>query len=292
MDKYDVAILDFNNIFFKTYIIPWKDEDEYTDAQRQQNLKNFLAYMQGLDNWLGEDTKFVMVSDFSIDPNFEKLSSKHYRRQIYPEYKANRKPKRPEVAEDMATVIDVLKTYRDDLHLISVPGYEADDLVGELLDMFKGKRICLVSNDGDWCVNLKQGEVDILKVGLKDLYGIPNSSCIITEEKFKLENEYSPNPGVLIYKCIRGDSGDNIPKGVLRMPEPLVLHCAQAYSSVDQMIQDSQNDDFIPEKWKEKIVEGASQLKLNEKLVGRMRLKEDIDILDYNYDCVGGSDGI
>ena len=44
---------------------------------------------------------------------------------------------------------------------------------------------------GDWCVNLKQGQVDILQASLKELGTIDAEDKILTEEKFIKEHYYS-----------------------------------------------------------------------------------------------------
>lgn len=288
VNEYPVIIVDFNNLFFRTFRIPYKEEEEYSSYQREDNINNYFKNIDLISETFeinGKPPKIIMVSDFQIDESKERLSSKYYRRQIYPEYKANRKTKRPEIVEDMKTLISMLKTYRDDLHLISVPGYEADDLVGAVINLFSDRRILLVSNDGDWAINLKQDKVDIYKGSVKLLSPMGDIE-IETEQSFIEEKGYSPNPGVLIYKSIRGDAGDNIPKGVLRLPEELVIHSASTYKTVDELIEKSLTDEIYPQKWKDKIQESAAKLRLNEKLVGRLDIKEDI--LNNTYSCMRG----
>lgn len=63
--------------------------------------------------------------------------NKKKRQEIYPEYKAKRKPAGPSIFEGMMLLKDVLKCTRG--ISIEVPGYEADDAIAAVTQQYAGK---------------------------------------------------------------------------------------------------------------------------------------------------------
>ncbi len=287
--NYDLIIVDFNNLYFRTATIPYNDFEEYTQMQREDNIHNCLKTLDALSETFSKEgfpAKMVVVSDVKIMEEQENISSRAKRQQISAEYKAHRKTKRPEIYEDLKVLIEQMKTYRDDLHLISVPQFEADDLVYPILELFPDKRAVLVSNDEDWCVNLVENKVDVYKGAIKNFSPYMPIE-ITTFQSYKQEKGFSPDTGLIIYKMIRGDTSDNIAKGVLRLPIKVVIELANCCSCTDDILQKAKdNADFIPPQWREKIIENEAQLRLNEALVRRIPL--DQDILANTYSCMRG----
>jgi 5'-3' exonuclease, N-terminal resolvase-like domain/T4 RNase H, C terminal len=84
-------------------------------------------------------------------------SHSYWRKQYFPQYKANRKKDRDESEIDWPVVFETLDAVRDELrkyfpyHVLSVPLAEADDIIGVLVKNFsKNEKIMIVSGDKDF----------------------------------------------------------------------------------------------------------------------------------------------
>ena len=74
---------------------------------------------------------------------------KNFREEMFPEYKANRKATPPELIEQFPRIYDVVEALN--LPALTVPGVEADDVIGTLAVQAEkaGMDVVLVSGDKD-----------------------------------------------------------------------------------------------------------------------------------------------
>ena len=139
--------------------------------------------------------------------------SSRYRKEIYPEYKQNRKDKfeqqtDAEKAQFELFFEDFTKTLEHieqttDYPVIRFPGVEADDIAAYIVTQKKTlpfDQIWLISSDKDW-----------------DLLVQPNVSrfSYVTRKETTWENwrehyDFDPEDYISI-KCLTGDTGDNVP---------------------------------------------------------------------------------
>jgi len=135
-----------------------------------------------------------------------------YRKSIYPEYKANRKDRYAEQTEEekkefeqfMGEFSNTLTQLKKKGHLtIQQKGLEADDLAAWIV----GKRkdfgiddIWLISSDKDWDL-LISDEVSRFSTVTRKETTVHN-----WDEHYTFDPEY-----FLTFKCLAGDTGDNIP---------------------------------------------------------------------------------
>lgn len=128
-----------------------------------------------------------------------------YRHEAYKNYKAQRK----ELDSDLATQInrsrDIFKAF--DIPIYDKPGFEADDMLGTIVEEMKDRRdieVVIASGDMD-TMQLIEGKkvlVYTLKKGIKD--------TIIYDEK-AVKERFGFGPKLLPdYKGLRGDPSDNI----------------------------------------------------------------------------------
>jgi Kyanoviridae ribonuclease H len=122
----------------------------------------------------------------------------NWRKQVFPYYKARRERDRAKSPIDWAEVRRVLGEVKQEFEknlpyrYLSVPGCEADDVIGVLATSRRDERVLIVSSDGDF--------VQLQRIGLRQWDPI---------HKRWLE---SPDPSKnLKSKIIRGDSGDGVP---------------------------------------------------------------------------------
>lgn len=147
------------------------------------------------------------------------------RRELYPEYKANRKPAPPDFYEQVPILHNLLDALGWPLY--ELDDYEADDLMGAFARQAteKGIESCLITSDLD-VLQLVSPTTHIytLKKGFSNI------------ELFNLahfEEKYTVGPHQWIdVKALKGDSSDNIP-GVTGIGEKTALQLIDSYETLD-----------------------------------------------------------
>ncbi len=145
--------------------------------------------------------------------------------QMYPDYKAGRKPAPP----DFYTQIPILHELLEAFHwpLYELDDYEADDIMGALAVQARKKNIetQLITSDLD-ALQLINGHVKVyaLKKGFSNIEEFHPESF---EAKYGIRVEQ-----FLDFKALKGDSSDNIP-GVPGVGEKTAIVLLQQYESLD-----------------------------------------------------------
>jgi|LSPZ01.1.fsa_nt_gi DNA polymerase-1 len=266
-NKYNVLIFDTSNIYIRWHFA-LLHRQSYTNPETFENIetggistlvKSFLKYLQTYSPSLEKRAKIIWAE--------EGKGSKEVRRKLYPEYKNNRPPLDPSLRVSYNIMLDIIKNLSNNMFICQIEGREADDCFPYIINNSRGnKKFLIISNDSDLSYLLKQDKVAQLK-GSDDLW---------TEKRFKEEKGFDNATGVQLEKCIRGDSGDNIPKGVKGIRETVLTPILKKYKNVDDFLEKFQEDDAIPPQWKTKIDENRDQLKLNEQLVHSFEITDDM----------------
>lgn len=147
------------------------------------------------------------------------------RREIYPEYKAGRKPAPPDFYEQIPLLHELLDAFHWPLY--ELDDYEADDIMGAFAVQAakKGIETCLLTSDLDVLQLVGPlTHVYAMKSGLAniELYNPENF-----ETKYGLDVEQ-----FLDLKALKGDSSDNIP-GVPGVGEKTAVGLLQQYKTLD-----------------------------------------------------------
>ena len=137
--------------------------------------------------------------------------SSSYRKELYPDYKQNRKEKFAEQSEEEKMAFEeffeefeaTLEVLAEDYILLRYKGVEADDVAAHLVkhkNAYDLENIWLVSSDRDW---------DLL------IQDTVSRFSYVTRKEVTLENwseHYDVKPEEYIsLKCLTGDKGDNVP---------------------------------------------------------------------------------
>jgi len=196
------------------------------------------------------------------------------RKKIDPDYKANRKKKDRSFYKALDYLRFILMNYKDNYTVVYRPKFEADDLTLPIISHIdKNANILLVSEDMDWSRLLSDNIYWFAKKKIWDI------------DMFKEYYGFSPNlKSVIFYKAIRGDSSDNIEKGIPNIRENLVKQLINDYDDVDDMLNNLDNISYLSDKWKDKIRENKARLKLNSQLVDFITTKDD-NIDDFIFPC-------
>ena len=179
------------------------------------------------------------------------------RHDLYTEYKANRDA----MPEGISLAIPYIKELLDALKIqkISLPGYEADDLIGTLGKKAEeeGFSTYMITPDKDFA-QLVTEKTFIYKPGKRSDGPIimgKNEVC----EKYGLKdiNQF------IDFLAMMGDSSDNIP-GITGVGPKTAQNLIQEYGSMEEVYN---NVDQIKGKLKEKLIESRDNAFLSKKLV-------------------------
>ena len=187
-----------------------------------------------------------------------------FRREIYPEYKANR----PATPEDILLSVPYVKRIVEAMCIpvLEVPGYEADDVIGTLAKKGDeaGYEVFMVTPDKDYgqlvgenrkLYKQKGEDIEIIdKEAIRAKYGIENPELV---------------RDIL---ALWGDSSDNIP-GVPGVGEKGACKMVQAWGEVENIIA---NADKIGGKTGANILANEEQLRLA-KVLTTIRLDVPIE---------------
>ena len=177
-----------------------------------------------------------------------------FRREIFPEYKANRPP----TPEDIKLSVPYVKRLLDAMCIpvLEVEGYEADDVIGTLAKRgaAEGYEVFMVTPDKDYgqlvddnCSIYKQKGDDIEIVRRKDI-----------EEKYGISDPILISDMLALW----GDSSDNIP-GVPGIGEKGACKLIREWGNVDNILA---NADKIGGKTGRNIAEWGDKLLLAKQL--------------------------
>jgi 5'-3' exonuclease len=172
-----------------------------------------------------------------------------YRKEIYPEYKANRKERYAEQTEQeakefemfMAEFSDTLTLIRDRYPVFHFRGVEADDIAAYITLKFDYDDCWLISSDKDW-------------------------DLLINDKVSRFS---------ITFKCLTGDKGDNVP-GVPGVGPKRAVQLMEQYGTVFDIYEACPLDGKY--KYIQAVNENAEQLLTNVELM---------DLVTYCEEAIG-----
>ena len=177
------------------------------------------------------------------------------RLEMYPAYKAGRKPAPPDFKEQIPVLHELLDAFGWPLY--ELDDYEADDIMGTLAVQARAKGIdtALVTSDLD-LLQVINGNVHVyaLKKGLSNIE-------LFHPESFKAKYGIDVDQ-FLDLKSIKGDSSDNIP-GVPGIGEKGAVELLNEYKTLDGIYE---NIELIKDTLKKKLIAGKDSAYLSKKL--------------------------
>ncbi len=149
---------------------------------------------------------------------------KNFRHELYPEYKANRKPAPEELKVQIPQIISIVKDFN--IPVLSIEGVEADDVIGVLTKLAEkdGLHSTIVSGDKDLAQLLNDN------VRMFD----PKKNTITTAADFYDENGFEPEK-LIDLMGLWGDTADNIP-GVAGIGKKIGRELIQKYKSLENLL--------------------------------------------------------
>lgn len=169
------------------------------------------------------------------------VSKKNFRREIYEEYKSNRKG----TEKDLRMQFNLMKKFlnKSNIFFIEKEGYEADDLIGSLAKQAKHYNLksYIVSGDKDM--------FQLINNNTNQLY-FSNKGIIHYDEQAVISKYNGLFPMQLIdLKALSGDASDNIP-GVTGIGEKTAIKLLNKFKTLDGIYE---NISFLKGKQKENL---------------------------------------
>ncbi len=197
-------------------------------------------------------THFAVIFDYS---------SKTFRNDIYPEYKANREAPPEDLRPQFSLIRKATRAFN--LPCIEAQGYEADDLIATYARIAsnEGANVTIISSDKD-LMQLVDENIDMYDT-MKDRRVGPEEVM----EKFGVVPQK-----MIDLQALAGDSTDNIP-GVPGIGPKTAALLLNEYGDLETLLERA--GEIKQNKRRENLIEFADQARLSKKLV---TLKQDVEL--------------
>src|SRR6476660_321459 len=195
-----------------------------------------------------------------------------FRHERYPAYKATREKLTEELQADfdrgMERICQVLEAFK--IPIVSLPGYDADDVIGTLVarSVEAGVNVVVVSGDKDFQQLVKPG-VWLLNPGRggpanveEHWVGVENA-----EERLGVAPEF-----VTDYLALVGDSSDNIP-GVRGIGDKTAAELVKQYGHLESILDHAA--EITKKRPREALLEHAENARLSKELV---TIRDDLQV--------------
>lgn len=164
------------------------------------------------------------------------LAAPTFRKQVYDEYKAGRAKTDDALIAQMERSRDVFSAFG--VPLYDQPGFEADDIIGTIVEELKGNkdiRVVIASGDMDTMqlVLGEQVQVYTLKKGINDTILYDEAQVV---SRFGFAPKYLPD-----YKGLRGDPSDNI-IGIAGIGEKTATILIQKFGTIEAVYKALKKD--------------------------------------------------
>ena len=199
-------------------------------------------------------------------------SGTSFRHETFPDYKATREKLSEDLQDDfdrgMDRICDLLEAYR--VPILTVPGYEADDVIGTLVRQAvdRGTNVVVVSGDKDFQQLVRPG-VWLLNPGR-------GGSANIEEHWVSIENatERLGVPPALVtdYLALVGDTSDNIP-GVRGIGDKTAVELVNAYGAIEDILAHA--SEITKKRPREALLSQSAEARLSKQLV---TIRDDVPI--------------
>ncbi len=234
----------------------------------------FRAYFSTLSQNLTNQDGFPTGAMFGVINAIKRLQNQHpeakiitifdakgknFRHDIYPEYKAHRKPADDDLIRQIEPLYEIVRAMG--FHFMCVPEVEADDVIATL---------SRCADDNNIKTIIASGDKDLMQLVSPNISQLDMKGSLYDREAVIEKMGVTPEQ-ILDLLALTGDSADNIP-GVPSVGPKTAIKWLQAYQSI-QGVKD--NADQINGKVGEKLRDSFHLLDLSHELV---KLKFDVEL--------------
>lgn len=266
---FDIIIVDMSNVYHRSYATSSNltsviEGQEIVTGGALTALRSIKNYIKKLNEngkiYLAYDSPSKTISDDSL------IAYSDYRRQVDPDYKNDREPKPSEFYVGLTALKSILMNYDSNIISAEVEGLEADDLVPAIIKKEAGKSVLMVSGDLDWARDITD-----------DVYWLNHQKEVHNRDTFFDKYQFYPEK-LEMQKSFRGDTSDGIPIAVKGIRTNILNTILSKYENIAEMRKRIEDEEFLSQTWKEKIIENYGRIKLNSELVKAIPI--DISVLN------------
>ena len=257
MAKQKLLLIDGNSILNRAYfaIKPLND-------QEGRNVNAVYGFTNILLKAIADYTPDKLVVAFD-------MRGHNFRKDIYPEYKANRHGMPDDLAQQLPILHELLSAMN--VTVVEKAGVEADDIIGT------------ISNSNNYDSYIVSGDRDMLQLVSESVTVLLTKKGItevevVNPETLKINYNLTPYQ-VIEYKALRGDTSDNIP-GVKGVGEKTALALLEKYGNIDELYNHVEDEKGALH---DKLVEGKEMAYVSRKLA---TIVTDADV-EYDLDSAG-----
>ena len=222
-------------------------------------IYGFVKLLQQIQNEMRPD--YLAVAFDLPEPTF--------RHKKYDEYKAGR----DKMPEELITQLDLMKKLLAAMQVpvLTLPGYEADDIVGTVSKQFAHKTEPVLAQ----IITGDRDSFQLVEDNIHILYTTTRSGSQFEEiDPAAIDEKYGIAPIELIQvKSLMGDNSDNIP-GIKGIGEKTALKFVKKYKTVDGLYE---HIDELKGKQKERVEAGKDSAYLS-LFLGRIDVEAPIEI--------------
>ncbi len=244
-------IIDGHAQIFRAYFAPFRD----LTSPSGEPTKATFVFTQMLINLVQQRKPdyLAMVIDQGGDETV-------FRKEIYPEYKANRKEKPADFEPQETRILQIVRDAG--VPIYGKPGFEADDLIATM-----ARQLC---TSGDWEVFMVSKDKDLRQMLTPCVHMYDAATDVVIDEKALEEKVgYSPSEAIEV-QTLMGDSIDNVP-GIPGIGEKTAAKLIKKYGKADEILKHL--DELTP-KMRENFEKFSGNLPLARSLV---TLKTDVE---------------
>ena len=192
--------------------------------------------------------------------------------EIYPEYKATRKPTDKELIDQLPIVHEIIDAFG--IPIYKAKGYEADDLIGSIVSMKN------IENKPDLETIIVTGDKDLFQLVDKNTYVYMSGSAFSGAKLYgssEVKEKMGFGPELVIdYKALRGDASDNIP-GVPGIGEKSAKYLIAEFGHLDNVYKNLNKID--KNRIKNALEKGVESSQLSKQLATiETDIKVDFDL--------------
>ncbi|MEU4543635.1 DNA polymerase I [Nonomuraea dietziae] len=231
-----------------------------TDGQHTEAVYGFTSMLTNILR--DEQPTNVAVCFDRSEPTFRHVE--------YTEYKANRSETPEDFRGQMQLIYELLDTMR--IPHLSLPGYEADDLIATLATRAaaQGMNVLIVTGDRD-ALQLVSSEITVLMTrrGISDMTRFTPEAVV---EKYDLTPQQYPD-----FAALRGDPSDNL-LSIPGVGEKTAAKWVREFGSLTALVD---RVDEVKGKVGDKLREHVAQVLMNRRLTELMRdVPLDVELTD------------
>ena len=271
--KYDYIVFDCNNIYYRYYSVRTNETIKIgSKTLVVGGIKGFLHHVKKLkEEYLAPDGQMI----FGFDNQASKMNN---RKDIDPDYKANRVQKSPVFYKSLEYLQFILLSSFDNAKLLYRHSSEFDDMALPLIAQLpEDKSVLISTNDMDFHRLLDYKGRNVKIWDGKQLW---NKNTFTDRFGFEPTSE-----SVILYKAIKGDRSDNIKPAIDGFPKKLLIRAVENFGDVYTLLKhieifrEAEKGD-----WKEKLLLAKNRIRLNAQLVDFIQSEtENIDA--YLHNC-------